>query len=422
MSRRTTQLVMESVAVEDQVFGIFFEYGAEAVFTMHQESRLILSANRHLEELVGRSIHSIVGSPARRLFAEDERDGQWDDRIAGRAGLHEDVRLRRLDGFPVFVSLTVAHISQGDDPLVACIARDTTERRNLERDLIAKHTALYAAHAELGRTVEQLTEAQSSLEDRNRELAALGSQFAQAAQRAAIGEFSAGIAHSMNNPMAALSSALRQISRRVERNADALLQEELSRFLQRSNGALGRMETIVDAVRRAHKSGSLPSTAQAVNIADELRTALTLFEQRIGDTTLICDLEGSPLAWIPPDALHHVISNLIDNALRALEGGGRLRLRLHREDNWVVLDVEDDGPGLPQRVRENIFEPFVSGRADGTGLGLSMSFRLARQWRGDITHHDLNPGTRFRILMPAHDENAQPPAEPGTTTEGPKDE
>ncbi len=403
---------MESMAVEDPVFGIFFEYGAEAVFTMHQETRVILSANRHLEELVGRSMHSIVGSPASKLFDEDERAGQWDDRIAARAGLHEDVRLRRLDGFPVFVSLTVAHLHQGDSPLVACIARDTTERRNLERDLIAKHTALYAAHAELGRTVEQLKEAQGCLEDRNRELAALGSQFAQAAQRAAIGEFSAGIAHSMNNPMAALSSALRQISRRVERNGTAELKDELSRFLQRSTGAVGRMETIVDAVRRAHKSGSLPSSAQSVNIADELRTALTLFEQRMGETELQCEFEDDIVAWIPPDALHHVISNLIDNALRALGGTGHLKLTLHRVEHWVALDVEDDGPGLPQRVRDNLFEPFVSGREDGTGLGLSMSFRLARQWRGDISHHDLHPGTRFRLLMPTQEQLTQSEALP----------
>ncbi|MCP4448373.1 MAG: PAS domain-containing sensor histidine kinase [Myxococcales bacterium] len=405
------------MAVEDKVFGIFFEYGAEAVFTMHRESRLIVSANRHLEELVGRSIHSIVNSPAGELFDCDERAGNWDDRIVARAGLHEDVRLRRLDGFPVFVSLTVAHIDEGNEPLVACIARDTTERRNLERDLIAKHTALYAAHAELGRTVEQLKDAQSSLEVRNRELAALGSQFAQAAQRAAIGEFSAGIAHSMNNPMAALSSALRQISRRLNHKATPELQEELSRFLQRSSGALGRMEIIVDAVRRAHKSGNLPSSAQAVNIADELRTALTLFEQRMESTSLVCVLEDIPEAWIPPDALHHVISNLIDNALRALDGQGTLRVHLHAEDSWIILDVEDNGPGLPQRVRENLFEPFVSGREDGTGLGLSMSFRLARQWRGDITHHDLHPGSRFRILMPAHDEHACACAGSDATTE-----
>ena len=409
---------MESVPVEDQVFGIFFEYGAEAVFTMHQERRVILSANRHLEELVGRSIHSIVGSPAGQLFDEDERGGHWDDRIAGRAGLHEDVRLRRLDGFPVFVSLTVAHIQQGNEPLVACIARDTTERRNLERDLIAKHTALYAAHSELSSIVEQLREAQGSLEDRNHQLAALGSQFAQAAQRAAIGEFSAGIAHSMNNPMAALSSALRQISRRVQKSGDPSLQEELARFLQRSQGALSRMEVIVDAVRRAHKSGSLPGSAQSVNITEELRTALTLFEQRMGDTELRCDFDETPPAWVPPDALHHVVSNLIDNALRALEGAGLLRLHLHREmesstqKEWVILDVEDSGPGLPQRVRDNLFEPFVSGREDGTGLGLSMSFRLARQWRGDITHHDLPHGTRFRLLMPTHEHNTQPEDSP----------
>jgi two-component system NtrC family sensor kinase len=201
--------------------------------------------------------------------------------------------------------------------------------------------------------------------------------------------------------MAALSSALRQISRRIDLQDKADLSEELERYLKRSSNALGRMENIVDAVRRAHKSGNLPSSAQEVNIADELRTALTLFEQRLGNTQMTFDFAGSPLAWIPPDALHHVISNLIDNALRALEGQGHLHLHLSSDECFVYLDVEDDGPGLPEHIRSNLFEPFMSGREDGTGLGLSMSFRLARQWRGDITHHDLEQGgTRFRICMP----------------------
>ncbi len=397
---------MRSLTTDDEVFGIFFAYGVEAVFTMDRNTHQIISANRHLEDLVGRSVDSIVGSPASALFAEDERrTGLWEERICERAGLHEDVKLQRLDGYPIFVALTVAHLEQGGVPLVACVARDTTERRNLERELIAKHTALYAAHVELNQTVDQLKEAQACLESRNSELAALGSQFAQASQRAAIGEFSAGIAHSMNNPMAALSSALRQISRRVDLRGDNELQDELSRFLSRSDNALGRMETIVDAVRRAHKSGSLPSSAGQVNIADELETALTLFEQRLGNTELHQDFDTSPIAWIPPDALHHVVSNLIDNSLRALEGEGHMRLHLHEDDNSVYLDIEDDGPGLPQKVRDNLFEPFTSGRKDGTGLGLSMSFRLARQWRGDLTHHDLSPGTRFRIRMPKQPED-----------------
>jgi len=393
---------MDFAPVEDQVFGIFFDRGAEAAFTMRLDDRVILSANRHFENLVGQPARSFVGSSASQLFAQDDQDEHWDDWIVTRAGLHEDVRLCRFDGVPVFVSLTVAHLRQGGEPLIACIARDTTERRNLERDLMAKHTALHAAHAELSRTVEQLRHAQASLEDRNHELAALGSQFALASQRAAIGEFSAGIAHSINNPMAALSSALGQISKRLERNAEPALRNELSRFLDRSTNAIGRMETIVDAVRRAHKSGSLPSTAQAVNIADELRTALLLFEQRMGKIQLILEFEDSPMAWIPPDALHHVVSNLFDNALQALNGSGQIRLHLHRTEEGVILDIEDNGPGLPDAVLEKLFEPFVSGRSNGTGLGLSMSLGLARRWRGDISHHTLENGTRFRILMPAH--------------------
>jgi signal transduction histidine kinase len=248
--------------------------------------------------------------------------------------------------------------------------------------------------------VEELQNTQATLELKNKELAALGSQFARAAQRAAIGEFSAGVAHSMNNPMAALSSALRQINHRVDKHNNHDLSCELERFFTRAGNAVRRMETIVDAVRRAHKSGSLPSTAQCVNLADELRTALSLFEGRFEQVKLETDFAENPIAWIPPDAFHHVVANLIDNALCALAGQGRLRLRLSSNEHWVCLDVADNGPGLPEHVRTNLFEPFVSGREDGTGLGLSMASRLTRQWQGELIYEALDPGTRFQIRMP----------------------
>ncbi len=389
--------------LEDQVFGILFEHGTEAVFSIHRDTRRVLAANSRLEDLVGRSRASLVGMPAGELFADDNRDTRdddWTSRILDRAGLHEEVALRRLDGYTVFVALTVAHIDHPTAPLVACIARDTTERRILEREVIAKHAALYTAHQELEQAFVRLRETQDRLEERNRELSAVGAQLARAAHHAALGEFSAGIAHSMNNPMAALCSAIRQIQRRIEPEKYPELASDLERFFGRTQHAVSRMEVIVTSIRRAHKTGTLEYKPQRVRLADEIDVILSLFDGRSPRVELHVEGDTDVTAWAPPDALHHVLSNLVDNAIRALRGAGKVRLALRSgDDNRVVVSIIDTGPGVPAAMVDSLFEPFVSGRSDGTGLGLCLARRLARQWGGDVVYVPTDEGARFDVTI-----------------------
>jgi len=100
--------------------------------------------------------------------------------------------------------------------------------------------------------------------------------------------------------------------------------------------------------------------------------------------------------------LNQVWTNLIDNAIDAMGGKGELRIRTYREDGCAVVEIGDNGPGIPPDVEEHIFEPFFTtkGVGEGTGLGLDTVQRIVKKHRGSI-QVDSKPGdTRFQVWLP----------------------
>jgi signal transduction histidine kinase len=100
--------------------------------------------------------------------------------------------------------------------------------------------------------------------------------------------------------------------------------------------------------------------------------------------------------------LNQVWTNIIDNAIDAMHGKGELRLRVYRQDDSVVVEIADNGPGIPPDVLPHIFEPFFTtkGVGEGTGLGLDTVQRIVKKHRGDI-QVDSKPGdTRFQVWLP----------------------
>jgi PAS domain S-box-containing protein len=372
-----------------------FDHCSEAMFIVHRDGLQLVAANARLEELTGRARESLLGTSIGSLFAGEDPACTAHD-ILARPGLHEDVAINRIDGYQVFVALTVAHVDGG--PLAACIARDTTERRLLERELIAKHTALHAAHAELGRMVETLTRIHGELEARHRELAGVSAELSRVTRRVLIGELSAGIAHSLNNPLAALASAHNQLAQVIERHGSDDMRAQAQRFVARSREAIARMEQTVQAVRRAHRSGRPSTELRRINLADEVETALTLFEGRLCGVRVHKQVDHGLTALTRVGDLQHVLWNLLDNAILAMPSGGVLGVEVAlRADGAPVILVADDGDGVSPELDGQLFEPFVSTRPGGSGLGLSTARRLARDWGGDVRLVPRPRGACFEV-------------------------
>ena len=100
--------------------------------------------------------------------------------------------------------------------------------------------------------------------------------------------------------------------------------------------------------------------------------------------------------------LNQVWTNIIDNAIDAMEGKGELRIRAHRDDSSAVIEIGDNGPGIPEDIKPHIFEPFFTtkGVGQGTGLGLDTVQRIVKKHRGTIQINSKPGDTCFKIWLP----------------------
>jgi signal transduction histidine kinase len=100
--------------------------------------------------------------------------------------------------------------------------------------------------------------------------------------------------------------------------------------------------------------------------------------------------------------LNQVWTNLIDNAADVMKEGGKLRIRAARDNDYVLVEIADNGPGIPEEIQSKIFEPFFTtkGVGEGTGLGLDIAYRIIKKAKGLITVKSVPGDTRFEIRIP----------------------
>lgn len=146
------------------------------------------------------------------------------------------------------------------------------------------------------------------------------------------------------------------------------------------------------------------SPVQNVDIVKSLETTLTIMNHKLKRGVVVQrDYQKIPLLVNSfGSELNQVWTNIIDNAIDAMNGKGELRVRTYRDDGCVVVEIGDNGPGISDEVKTHIFEPFFTtkGVGEGTGLGLDTVQRIVRKHRGSIQVISKPGDTRFHVLLP----------------------
>src|SRR2546425_668840 len=144
---------------------------------------------------------------------------------------------------------------------------------------------------------------------------------------------------------------------------------------------------------------------QVVDVHDLLDSTLLMLSVKIGKGIRVVKEYDRALPGIPAYAgeLNQVWTNLIDNAVSAMNGTGTLTVRTAPADDRILVEIADTGPGIPAETRQRIFEPFFTTKpvGEGTGLGLDISWRIVvDRHHGDLSLESSPGDTRFRVRLP----------------------
>lgn len=248
---------------------------------------------------------------------------------------------------------------------------------------------------ELDRIVDSFNRYRSRFEEARSQLQAAAQQRSRDQRLATLGRMTGGIAHEIRNPIAAM--------RLKAENALAAAPARQGEALQTIVGQIDRLDGLVQ---------SLLALVQPVQLAPDCVDLRTWLSERLASVErlaaergvklrLSCDTPGA--VRFDPEHLARAVDNLLDNALRHAPAGGVVTLSAHHTPaGALLLAVDDDGPGVAEELLPQLFEPFATGRADGTGLGLALAREVALAHGGDLRHVARVPGARFELEMPWH--------------------
>jgi nitrogen fixation/metabolism regulation signal transduction histidine kinase len=234
------------------------------------------------------------------------------------------------------------------------------------------------------------------------EAAEARSRALQAERLAAIGKMAAHITHEIRNPLSSIQLNVELLEETLASDDEAS-RAEARRLLTAIGREVGRLADVSEEYLRVAR---LPSPRPSpVDLAELVRDVVVFARPELDRARVHAEIrdDGQPLVVAIDEAqIRQALVNLLRNAREAMEDGGTVRLELELSDGQVVLDVSDDGPGIPEDVRSRIFDPFFTTKATGTGLGLPLTKQIVEAHGGAIRCERRDPhGTRFRLSFPA---------------------
>jgi signal transduction histidine kinase len=173
----------------------------------------------------------------------------------------------------------------------------------------------------------------------------------------------------------------------------------------------GRIVELVKAIKSYSHMDQAP--VQEVDVHEGIEDTLTMLSHKLRNVTVIREFDHSiPRITVYGTELNQVWTNLIDNAIDAVNGSGRICIGTSRDLDHIVVEIVDNGPGIPPKVQSRMFEPFFTTKSvgAGTGLGLVISNAIVANRHGGEIEFDSHPGeTRFKVRLPIYQPAAPSP-------------
>jgi signal transduction histidine kinase len=366
-------------------FARLFEAVHEGIYIglLGPRATTTLAANPHLKLMFGYAAESRDAQvrpfePSR--FIDPQARTAFIGRLSSEGAVTDYLlRLRRVDNSPVWVEVTAHSDAPAADGSVRidALVRDVSERKKLE--------------------------------DQTRDLY---HQLLQAEKLAALGQTISGVAHELNNPLATILTWAERLS---QRPVDEKTRRGLETILSESERAAKIVRNLLTFARKRQ------STRTMVDLNHVVRETLALrsYEQRITNITIVDALAaGLPQVFADAHQIQQVLLNLIINAEQAMlgaKGRGTLVLRSwHDVDREaVVLEINDDGPGIAAELHPKIFDPFFTTKevGKGTGLGLTVAYAIVQEHGGRIRlASNSGAGASFYVELPISGTPLQRPA------------
>jgi len=339
------------------------------------------------QALIGRDIHSILSTEATPLNLFSQQSEQL--------SVIETLGTRNQQSFHLDLSMRTYYLRNQQKYLFTLA--DATERYQAQQ--ILEHT--------IAERTKDLTAEIGERKRTEAELRATYQELIQSAKLASLGQLSAGIAHELNQPLSAIRYNAHNCSRLIEKDQS-----------QQGQPLLAKIETLADKMAKIINHLKVfarkPSEEViAVDMASVVDNALELYAPRI--TRMSCyvsitGLDDLPSASGDPIRLEQIMVNLIGNALDAMADVSKPALMLQGEFNTpsLRLTVTDNGCGLSEPAKQQLFDPFYTTKeaGEGLGLGLSISRKILLDLGGDISvESNEGDGTRFTITLKRYEES-----------------
>ncbi len=272
----------------------------------------------------------------------------------------------------------------------------------LARSMVEFHEELRSREEERERYIRSLQEANEQLQRANEALKRAQDELLEREKLATVGYLAAGVAHEVGNPL----SAILGLSELIAESDSCPAQER--ELADRINREAQRIDRIIrELLEYARPISPEDDTSTRPDLVVE--RALELLKLQKKFRKMKVELSYSPP--LPPvkicsDHLLQVLINILSNSADACGGEGRVVIGAEVSGDFLVLSVEDDGPGVPEELRERIFEPFFStkGRGRGVGLGLAICKRIIAESGGSLSYFPSKfGGAGFEIRLPLWD-------------------